>query len=213
MEPVDKDVVKQKPRNVKEPMITRSVIINVLLSAFIIIAGTLWVFKREVISFLKIYRFPIIFQLIIDSQMSDNGITKRDTTMTFTCFVFFDMFNALSCRSQTKSVFTLGFFTNKMFLFAVTASVVGQLLVIYFQPLQMVFQTEALTMGGESKKCFFFFPLLKRDNKLKSFEISDLAFLVGLTSTVFIISELKKLIERSLERRANRLPKTELDFV
>lgn len=25
---------------------------------------------------------------------------NRDTTMTFTCFVFFDMFNALSCRSQ-----------------------------------------------------------------------------------------------------------------
>jgi hypothetical protein len=48
VEPVDRDVVKQKPRNVKEPMITRSLIINVLLSAFIIIAGTLWVFKREV---------------------------------------------------------------------------------------------------------------------------------------------------------------------
>lgn len=31
--------------------------------------------------------------------MSDS-VTKRDTTMTFTCFVFFDMFNALSCRSQ-----------------------------------------------------------------------------------------------------------------
>lgn len=32
--------------------------------------------------------------------MSDNDVSKRDTTMTFTCFVFFDMFNALSCRSQ-----------------------------------------------------------------------------------------------------------------
>lgn len=32
--------------------------------------------------------------------MRDNVITPRDTTMTFTCFVFFDMFNALSCRSQ-----------------------------------------------------------------------------------------------------------------
>jgi len=50
VEPVDRDVVKQKPRDVKEPMITRSLIINVLLSAFIIIAGTLWVFKREVCS-------------------------------------------------------------------------------------------------------------------------------------------------------------------
>ena len=29
-------------------------------------------------------------------------ITPRDTTMTFTCFVFFDMFNALSCRSMVQ---------------------------------------------------------------------------------------------------------------
>uniref|UniRef100_A0A2S2R202 Calcium-transporting ATPase type 2C member 1 n=1 Tax=Sipha flava TaxID=143950 RepID=A0A2S2R202_9HEMI len=79
VEPVDKDVVKQGPRNVKTPMITKTLVLNVLFSASIIIVGTLWVFKRE---------------------MSDNEVTKRDTTMTFTCFVFFDMFNALSCRSQ-----------------------------------------------------------------------------------------------------------------
>ncbi len=29
-------------------------------------------------------------------------VTPRDTTMTFTCFVFFDMFNALSSRSQVS---------------------------------------------------------------------------------------------------------------
>lgn len=48
VEPVDKDVLKQKPRNTKEPMITRHLIINVLLSATIIILGTLWVYNREV---------------------------------------------------------------------------------------------------------------------------------------------------------------------
>ncbi|XP_023711698.1 calcium-transporting ATPase type 2C member 1 isoform X2 [Cryptotermes secundus] len=166
VEPVDKDVVKQKPRDVKEPMITRSLIVNVLLSAFIIIAGTLWVFKKE---------------------MSDNIITPRDTTMTFTCFVFFDMFNALSCRSQTKSIFTIGLCSNRMFLLAVTLSVVGQLLVIYFPPLQMVFQTEALML-------------------------TDILFLVSLTSTVFIISEVKKLLERHLEKRHKSI-KSDLDFV
>lgn len=35
-------------------------------------------------------------------QMEDGQITPRDTTMTFTCFVLFDMFNALSCRSQVS---------------------------------------------------------------------------------------------------------------
>lgn len=168
VEPVDPEVLKQKPRNVKQPMITRSVIINVLLSASIIILGTLWVFKREM-------------------DDGSQGKTKRDTTMTFTCFVFFDMFNALSCRSSTKSVFKIGLFTNKMFLLAVGFSVIGQMLVIYFPPLQSVFQTEALTAW-------------------------DLVFLVTLTSSVFVVSEIKKYVERMLERQSYK-SRVELDFV
>lgn len=169
VEPVDKDVLKQKPRNTKEPMITRHLIINVLLSASIIILGTLWVYNREMV----------------------NGNTARDTTMTFTCFVFFDMFNALSCRSQTKSIFTIGLWSNKMFLVAVTLSVIGQMFVIYFPPLQRIFQTEALTA-------------------------KDLLFLAALTSSVFVISEIKKFIERQLQRRrvnGQYYSKFEMDFV
>lgn len=168
VEPVDEDVLKQKPRNVRQPMITKSVIINVILSASIIILGTLWVFQREMAD-------------------GSGGKTKRDTTMTFTCFVLFDMFNALSCRSSTKSVFQIGLFTNKMFLIAVGFSLIGQLLVIYFPPLQMIFQTEALSG-------------------------MDLLFLITLTSSVFIVSELKKLFERTMEKRSYK-HKTELDFV
>lgn len=37
-----------------------------------------------------------------------------------------------------------------MFLVAVTLSVVGQMLVIYFPPLQRIFQTEALFMKGKN---------------------------------------------------------------
>ena len=48
VEPVDHDVLQQPPRNVKEPMITRNLIVNVVISASIIIAGTLFIFIREV---------------------------------------------------------------------------------------------------------------------------------------------------------------------
>ncbi|CAH2039327.1 unnamed protein product, partial [Iphiclides podalirius] len=171
VEPVDHEVLRRRARDTRRRIISRGLLFSVLLSAAIIIAGTLWVFNRE---------------------MSDNKITPRDTTMTFTCFVLFDMFNALSCRSQTKSVFQVGLFANKMFLVAVTLSLVGQMLVIYFPPLQRVFQTEALT--GH-----------------------DLIFLVGLTSIVFFVSELKKLVERALKRRAHGKFSTKahdaLDFV
>ena len=37
--------------------------------------------------------------------MVDGKVTSRDTTMTFTCFIFFDMFNALSCRSMVHYSF------------------------------------------------------------------------------------------------------------
>lgn len=78
-------------------MISKSLIINVLLSAGLIILGTLYVFQREM-------------------EDGSGGKTKRDTTMTFTCFVLFDMWNALSCRSQTKSVFQVSWRLSELSL-------------------------------------------------------------------------------------------------
>lgn len=39
---------------------------------------------------------------------ADNEVTPRDTTMTFTCFVLFDMWNALACRSSRKLIWEIG---------------------------------------------------------------------------------------------------------
>ncbi|CAK5079756.1 unnamed protein product [Meloidogyne enterolobii] len=79
---------------------------------------------------------------------ADNKITPRDTTMTFTCFVLFDMWNALSCRSSRKMIWEIGLFGNRMFCLALVGSLLCQLAVIYFKPLQHIFQTEALTIFG-----------------------------------------------------------------
>uniref|UniRef100_A0A8D0RTM2 Calcium-transporting ATPase n=1 Tax=Sus scrofa TaxID=9823 RepID=A0A8D0RTM2_PIG len=154
VEPVDKDVIRKPPRNWKDSILTKNLILKILVSSIIIVCGTLFVFWRE---------------------LRDNVITPRDTTMTFTCFVFFDMFNALSSRSQTKSVFEIGLCSNKMFCYAVLGSIMGQLLVIYFPPLQKVFQTESLS-------------------------VLDLLFLLGLTSSVCIVAEIIKKVERSREK-------------
>lgn len=158
VEPVDHDVIRLPPRKAKEHIISRSLIINTLISAFIIVSGTLFVFWKE---------------------LSDNQVTPRDTTMTFTCFVFFDMFNAMACRSQTKTVYEIGLFTNKMFLLSVGGSLLGQVLVIYFPPLQSVFQTEALSF-------------------------LDIVLLLCLTSTVFIVAELRKIFFRPKSRSSTK---------
>lgn len=126
VESVDPDVMKRPPRKRGAPVLTKALIQRVCLSAFIIMLGTMLVYRHE---------------------MLDGGeVTRRDTTMTFTCFVLFDMFNALGCRSESKSILRgeVGLFSNKLFNWAVSLSLVGQLLVIYFPWLQEVFQTEAL---------------------------------------------------------------------
>lgn len=48
VEPVDGDIIKQPPRDVKQPMITKNLIISILSSSFIIIVGTMFVFYKEV---------------------------------------------------------------------------------------------------------------------------------------------------------------------
>lgn len=108
----------------------------------------------------------------------DNQVTARDTTMTFTCFVLFDMFNALTCRAERKSVLMgeLELFGNKMFNYAVAGSLIGQCMVIYLPVLQSVFQTEALSLF-------------------------DLIRLILLASTVFWVDEGRKWWERQQSNR------------
>jgi P-type Ca2+ transporter type 2C len=124
VEPVDRDIVNRPPRRRVDPIINRALLVRVATAAALIAAGTLAVFYRE--------------------MSHDFVATRRDTTMTFTTFVVFDMFNALACRSEDKSVWSLGLTSNVPFLWAVGGSLAGQVAVVYVPFLQAVFQTEAL---------------------------------------------------------------------
>jgi Ca2+-transporting ATPase len=153
VEPVDPAVMTRPPRSKFARAITPALLKRVIQQATIIMLGTLLIYVKE--------------------MAADGVVTERDTTMTFTCFVLFDMFNALACRSEAKSVLRgeVKFGDNKMFNYAVAGSLFGQALVIYFPPLQRVFQTEALGLF-------------------------DLVGLVILTSSVFWADELRKFLKR-----------------
>ncbi|KMU72849.1 calcium-transporting ATPase 1 (Golgi Ca(2)-ATPase) [Coccidioides immitis RMSCC 3703] len=76
-------------------------------------------------------------------------ITRRDTTMTFTCFVLFDMFNALTCRSEGKSLLRgeLALTGNKMFNYAVLGSLLGQASVFWVDELRKYLMTRGRRGG------------------------------------------------------------------
>eukprot|EP00158_Paraphelidium_tribonemae_P008378 Partr_v1_DN28566_c0_g1_i2_m73335 putative ATPase CA transporting len=126
VEPVTHDVMKEPPRPRHKEILDRSLIIRVLTSAAIIVIGTFYIYY---------------------SQLDDGSVTARDTTMTFTTFIMFDMFNCLSSRSERQSLFKLGLFGNTAFLLSAGLSIVCQILVIYMPFFQAIFQTQALHAG------------------------------------------------------------------
>ncbi|KAJ3037008.1 High affinity Ca2+/Mn2+ P-type ATPase-like protein [Rhizophlyctis rosea] len=149
VEAVDPNVMKQPPRHKDEPIVTRELVTRILVSAAIMVVGTMYIY--------------------VQSVGGGGVVTARGTTMTFTCFVLFSMWNALSCRSLSRPTITIGPHTNKMFNIAVAACLFGQILVVYVPFLQSIFQTEALGVW-------------------------DLVELAVITSSVFVVDEIRKVV-------------------
>lgn len=126
VEPVDDRILNAKPRKADDPIVTRALLMRAVTSAALIVYLTLKVFANE---------------------LDDGKVSRRDTTMTFMTFVNCDLFNAYVCRSAEKCFYEMSLTSNPAFLWAVGGSILGQLLVVYFPPLQEVFQTEALSFS------------------------------------------------------------------
>jgi Ca2+-transporting ATPase len=147
VEPVHDKIFRAKPRKATEPILTRSLLLRAITNAVLIVYLTLRVFYME---------------------LGDGGVvTRRDTTMTFMTFVNCDLFNAYACRSSELCFYELDLFSNSVFLFSVGGSILGQLAVIYFPPLQEVFQTEALS-------------------------VSDIVYILILSSSILMLDTLRK---------------------
>jgi len=164
VEPVDPSVMGRPPRPKQARVLTKPLIQRVLTQASMIMLGTLAIY---------------IYEMGDADTLGKRVVTAHDTTMTFTCFVLFDMFNALTCRSESKSVLRgeLSLFGNNMFNYAVMGSLAGQACVIYLPMLQGIFQTEALGLGHLMK-------------------------LVIISSSVFWVDEGRKYMNATKRRRA-----------
>ncbi|KAL9643273.1 hypothetical protein ABK040_014729 [Willaertia magna] len=156
VEPVDEDVMNQPPRDTKKSILSGRMLMSVVISALIMVCGTLYVF--------------------ITGMKEDGVVDARDITMTFTTFVFFQVFNALNCRSEKKSLFQVGLTSNTAFIFAVGGSALGQLALVYVPLLRTIFETEPLSLP-------------------------DLLTVTLISSSVWIIEEIIKFFERKVEKQ------------
>lgn len=116
-------IMNRPPRAPGESIFARGLAIKIGVRGTMIGLGTLLVFVAALF-------------------MGVNMLGAR--TMAFTTLVFSQLFHVFDCRSEERSIFEVGLFTNPYLVGAVLISIIMQLSVIYLSPLQAIFKTTAL---------------------------------------------------------------------
>lgn len=148
VDPIDPAVMRKPPRRKNEPILTRRLLLRVSFSAATIVLGTLFIYSIA---------------------LGDDHVSRREQTMTFTCFVFLDLVSAIQNRGLG-----CGLFQNRMLLSTVSVSLLVQFALVYVPFMQAIFQTEALS--GH-----------------------DLTTLLLLAATSFVLHECRRRYERSVD--------------
>jgi P-type Ca2+ transporter type 2C len=155
----DKNVMQQKPRDPKNPIITKKMAIRLLVNAVFMTIIVLAIF---------------IFEYSNENYIADKEYRiKYARTIAFTAFAFMQMVNAHNCRSQIKSLFSIGLFKNKSLLLVHSISLTLQILIIH-------------TYAGN--EAFTTVPL--------NFRFNGWIVIILASLSVFLFSEAIKLIER-----------------
>jgi Ca2+-transporting ATPase len=134
MDPMEPDVMKRKPRDPQEGVITRQVWILIWVVGVTIAFVTLWIFSVSMMN------------LTIGGGLSPDVAVLRAGTLALTVLVMAQMVHALNSRSGHLSLFKVGFFKNRYLLLAIGISILLHLSIVYFPPLQVIFRTVPLLL-------------------------------------------------------------------
>lgn len=98
--------------------------------------------------------------------------------MVFTVLCFSQMGHVFAIRSESRSFFRQGPFSNLPLLGAVLLTFLGQMAIIYIPVFNPIFKTQPLAL-------------------------SELAITLGLSTIVFLAVELEKVFKRAKKKRTN----------
>ena len=137
MEKGDENVMQQPPRPPKEPVINRDMAVGIGVIAVVDAIAILTVFT------LALQRYP--------------GQLAVAQTIAFVTLCLSELIRAYTARSEVLSVFAIGVFSNKWMNWAVLASFVLVMVVVYVPFLQPSFDTVPLTSDDWLFMLPFFF--------------------------------------------------------
>jgi len=118
-EPKEPGIMERPPRDPQEPILTRVLIWRILIVGFLMLVAAFGLFNYE----LRL------------AGASDN----EARTVAVNVFVMVEVFYLLNCRSLTKSVFEVGFFSNPWVFGGACLMLVLQLLFTYVPAMNTAF--------------------------------------------------------------------------
>lgn len=142
VDPGDRDVMKQKPRDPKEGFFAKGAGIRAFSGGLLIGLLTLSAF------YLGLWRsnYPI-GKVVLTSESADyqNALTHA-RTMAFVVLAASQLFYSLSMRSSTKSIFQIGLFKNKYLIGSIIIGLLLQFVVITVPAFAKPFKVQNLSL-------------------------------------------------------------------
>jgi Ca2+-transporting ATPase len=137
LDPGDKDVMKQKPRNPKESFFAHGAGARAIIGGVLIGGLTLAAFYFG----LSEYGYSL------GSQNIPEEVLTYGRTMAFVVLAASQLFYSLSMRNATKSIFQIGLFTNKALIGAIIVGFILQIGVISIPILANAFNVHTLSVN------------------------------------------------------------------
>jgi len=145
VDPTDKHVMNKPPRDPKKSLVRE-------VAIFVIIAGII-----DAIASITLYIIALSYEGYFVNP-TDYALSKA-RTMAISSAIIYELFFVFNCRDDDKSIWGRSFYdnflSNKKLTLAVIASLILQIMLIYFPPLQVIFSTTSLSLI-ELGMVFFF---------------------------------------------------------
>uniref|UniRef100_A0A674AN06 Calcium-transporting ATPase n=1 Tax=Salmo trutta TaxID=8032 RepID=A0A674AN06_SALTR len=175
--PPDLDIMDKPPRNPKEPLISgwlffRYLAIGGYVGLGTVGAATWWYLFDDEGPHVSFYQLRHFMQCSEDNPMFQ-GIdcevfeSRFPTTMALSVLVTIEMFNSLNSLSENQSMIRMPPWVNLWLLGAIVLSMSLHFLILYVEPLPLIFQVTPLTWCQWIVVLKISFPVILLDEALK----------------------------------------------
>jgi Ca2+-transporting ATPase len=124
-EPMERDLMERLPRDPGQPILTFPLIMRTGLVTLLMLAGA--------------------FGLFLWEQSYHGASLPEARTIVVNVIVMVEVFYLLNCRSLTRSMFSVGLFSNPLLLAGCAAMVASQLLLTYVPVMNRLFHTAPIS--------------------------------------------------------------------